>query len=198
MRILLVDDEALSRKAAAQFLEEELGHDVTECEHGLEAKNVLQKNDFPLIISDVRMPYMDGLDLLKHVKGVSQSTDFIVITGHGDLDTAVKALRYGAYDFIRKPIDVEELAAAISRSMERQALITENKELKQNKSKNDVSLSLETFVQNMKLPQDGFNLYKMEAKIIGKVLEMHNNNKNKAAQYLGISPQALRSRLKNI
>lgn len=197
MRILLVDDEPLSRKATAQFLEEELGHDITECEHGLEAKDVLQHNKFPLVISDIRMPHMDGLELLKHVKQVSANTDFVVITGHGDLDTAIKALRYGAYDFIRKPIDVEELAASISRSMERQALINENYELKQKKTKAGTALSLDTFIHNIQLPQNGFNLYQMEAKIIGKVLEMHNNNKSKAAQYLGISPQALRSRLKN-
>ncbi|BBM85185.1 response regulator [Candidatus Uabimicrobium amorphum] len=197
MRILLVDDEPLSRKATAQFLEEELGHDITECEHGLEAKDVLRDNKFPLVISDLRMPHMDGLELLKHVKQVSANTDFVVITGHGDLDTAIKALRLGAYDFIRKPIDVEELAASISRSMERQALINENYELKQKQTKTNV-LPLDAFIRNVQLPQNGFNLYEMEATIIGKVLEMHDNNKNKAAQYLGISPQALRSRLKYI
>ncbi|WP_372367775.1 response regulator [Candidatus Uabimicrobium sp. HlEnr_7] len=194
MRILLVDDEPLSRKATAQFLEEELGHDITECEHGLDAKNVLQKVSFPLIISDVRMPCMDGLALLKYVKEVTENTDFIIITGHGDLNTAIKALRYGAYDFIRKPIDIEELAASVSRSMERQALIVENKELKQKKQN---SATLNSFIDQIEFPQSGFDLYKMEAKIICKVLDVCNNDKKQAAKYLGISPQALNNRLKN-
>lgn len=132
MNILLVDDEELSREAIRDFIVEQLGHDVTECKNGLEAFDTWEKNYHPVIISDIRMPHMDGLTLLekikKHEKG--KHTDIVMITGYADVDSAVQALREGAYDYLQKPVNIEELALTLDRIEEHQTLISENHLLK--------------------------------------------------------------------
>lgn len=184
MKILLVDDEALSRKATASFLEEQLGHDIIECGNGYEAKMILEEQSFPLIISDIRMPKMDGLELLKYIKEeTSKSSDVVLITGHGDMDTAIKALRYGAYDFINKPIDVEQLAATVARSMERQALIIENQELKQ---KFQLKSLKNHFQISLQLSKNGLSLEQLNTVLVQELLSNFNNDKKQTADYLKI------------
>ncbi len=137
MEILLVDDEALSREAVAEFLEEQLGHKVLQKENGRVALEAFKKHDFSLVITDICMPECDGLEFLGQIKELPQgkNIDVVLMTGHGNMDTAIEALRKGAYDFLRKPINVEELAAIVDRSIEKQALICENQDLKDNFSK---------------------------------------------------------------
>ena len=132
MRILLIDDEELSLKAISGFLTYQLGHDVTECRDGGEALKLYKANTFPLVISDIRMPGIDGIELSRYIKGLpeSQFTDIVLITGFGNMDSAVQALRAGAYDFLLKPIDVEELATIVSRVEEHLSLLKENLDLR--------------------------------------------------------------------
>ncbi|UCH98109.1 MAG: sigma-54-dependent Fis family transcriptional regulator, partial [Candidatus Aminicenantes bacterium] len=132
MRILLIDDEELSLKAISGFLTHQLGHDVTECQDSGEALKLYQSHPFPLVISDIRMPGIDGIELSRYIKGLpgSQFTDIILITGYGNMDSAIQALRAGAYDFLLKPIDVEELASIVSRIEEHISLLKENIDLK--------------------------------------------------------------------
>lgn len=122
MNILLVDDERDVRKSLANFLAK-LGHTVTPAANGLEGLREFHNHTFDLVITDIRMPGMDGLELLRRLKQVERSSiDVIIITGHGDVDNAVKSLKFGAYDYLQKPIDVRELAITLERSAEYRAL----------------------------------------------------------------------------
>jgi len=132
MEILLVDDEELSRQAIATFLEGHLGHKVEECENGTDALAKFQAGEYHMVLTDIRMPGIDGLDLLRQLKALSKGrwVDVVMMTGYADIHTSVNALRGGAYDYLRKPIDVEELSEVVDRIAEHQMLIRENYELK--------------------------------------------------------------------
>lgn len=132
MRVLLVDDEKLSRKSIANFLSHFLGLDVDECDNVDFALSLWNEKRHSLIISDIKMPGRNGLELLKDIKSTPEGkfTDVIMITGHADFDTALQALRSGAWDYLKKPIDVEELATVIEKSQEHLNLLKENIQLK--------------------------------------------------------------------
>ena len=117
MRILLVDDDKLSRSSISKFLGTYLNHDVDEAESGPQALELYQQYPYPLVISDIRMPGISGLDLLKKINELDseQQTQTVLITGFGELEMAVKALRLGAYDFLEKPVNVDVLSEIIER-----------------------------------------------------------------------------------
>ncbi|MBM4307851.1 MAG: sigma-54-dependent Fis family transcriptional regulator [Deltaproteobacteria bacterium] len=122
MNILLVDDEPDVRKSLSNFLHK-LGHTITCAANGLEALQEFHSRDYELIITDIRMPGMDGLELMRRIKQVERSSvDILIITGHGDIDNAVKALKYGAYDYLHKPVNVRELAITLERASEYRTL----------------------------------------------------------------------------
>lgn len=133
MNILIVDDDKPSREAAGWFLRNR-GHLVIECGSGAEALDQVSGNDFPMVLSDIKMPGMSGLELLTAIKGLPGGwrTDVVLFTGYGDMPSAIQALRSGAYDYILKPVDAQELAATTERIAEHQALLRENKYLSQN------------------------------------------------------------------
>lgn len=149
MNILIVDDSSASRKAAGWFLRNR-GHQVTECSSGAEALVQIAANDFPMVLSDIKMPGMSGLELLTAIKGLPGGwrTDVVLFTGYGDMPTAIQALRAGAYDYILKPIDAQELAATANRIAEHQALLRENKYLAEN-MENEIKAA--TAEKNMEL-----------------------------------------------
>jgi DNA-binding NtrC family response regulator len=123
MRILLVDDEVIGLRATADFLIE-LGHQVTDCDDPRLALDNYYRDSYPLVLSDVRMPQMSGLELLKEIKSSpgADQTDVVLFTGFGDAESASEAIRSGAFDFIVKPFDVAELADLIERIDQRHAL----------------------------------------------------------------------------
>ncbi len=131
MRILLVDDDAQSRRAIAKFLRSYLGQQVDEVESGDEGFRLYLSQFYPLVISDIRMPGMNGIELLKKIKDHSTGKEsfIIMITGFGELKTAVEALRAGAYDYLQKPIDVDELAILVERIQETIKIKEQNKQL---------------------------------------------------------------------
>jgi len=131
MRILFVDDEPQGRQVISSYLERELGHEVTQSASGMEALELYRRTPFPMVLTDIRMPGMDGIELLRQIKASppGRSTDVLLITAHGDMETAISALREGAYDYLNKPVDLAELEAIVRRSAEHQALIHENFEL---------------------------------------------------------------------
>ncbi|SDF42441.1 sigma-54-dependent transcriptional regulator [Sporomusa acidovorans] len=133
MEMLLVDDDRHSREAVAWFLREQ-EHTVTECDHAEQALTKWKQADYPLILSDIQMPGMTGIDLAQAVTGQTDGwrTDVVLFTGYGDMKTAVAALRAGAYDYLLKPVDAQELAAIVQRVSEHQALLRENRELTEN------------------------------------------------------------------
>ncbi len=116
-RILIVDDDPISKKTVAHFLRRALGHDVTECSDGLEAIEEYRKNPFPIVISDIQMPRMNGLDLLREIKESPDGDDTIVIlmTGFAEVDSAIIALRDGAFDYLEKPVEAVTLSDLLIR-----------------------------------------------------------------------------------
>jgi len=118
VNILLVDDEPDVRRSLSRFLEK-LGHTVFCSGDGMAGLKDFHERRVDLLITDIRMPGMNGLELLRRIKKIEESpVDVIVITGHGDMDNAITALKYGAFDYLQKPINVRELAISIERSQE--------------------------------------------------------------------------------
>jgi two-component system, NtrC family, response regulator AtoC len=122
MRVLLVDDEPMSRHGVSFFLRVALDCEVVECENGAQALTRFRETPFPLVISDIRMPEMDGLELLREIRRLPSGADSAVIlmTGYADVDSAVTALREGAYDYLYKPVKTETLAAVLAKLQEDQ------------------------------------------------------------------------------
>jgi DNA-binding NtrC family response regulator len=133
MIILLVDDEKDIRNSLADFLTR-LGHQVLEASNGKEALDILQKEKVHMGLSDIRMPVMDGHELLSRIKSSPEIKDVVVIlfTGFGEIKEAVEAMRNGAYDYLIKPINVKELAITIDRISEYLALKQEHRQLTRN------------------------------------------------------------------
>lgn len=117
-QILIVDDESDIRRLLREMLAFE-GHEVAEAASGPEALERLSKVAFDLIVTDVRMPAMGGLELLRRVREASPSTEVIVATAYAELDTALECLRAGAFDLLRKPFNLQELFTCVSRALER-------------------------------------------------------------------------------
>ncbi|MFC1565011.1 sigma-54-dependent transcriptional regulator [candidate division KSB1 bacterium] len=133
MRILLVDDDDSIRISLSKFLSQ-LGHDVLDCENGERALTILSREPVHLVLSDIKMPRMDGHEMLSRIKKSDKLKNIIVVlfTGHGDIKGAVEAMRQGAYDYLLKPINVKELAIITNRINDYLALKEENIKLTSN------------------------------------------------------------------
>ncbi|MCR9136511.1 MAG: sigma-54 dependent transcriptional regulator [Alphaproteobacteria bacterium] len=127
--IHLVDDDDDLRHALAQGLELE-GLDVVVHQRAAPVLDALGRDEYGVVVSDIRMPGDDGLILLKKILAIDPSIPVILITGHGDVDLAVEAMRSGAYDFIEKPFAVSRLSAVIERALEKRRLVLENRTLR--------------------------------------------------------------------
>ena len=125
----LVDDDDDLRHALAQGLELE-GLDVTVHEKAAGVLDQLGRDDYGIVVSDIRMPGDDGMELLKKVLAIDPTYPVILITGHGDVQLAAEAMRLGAYDFIEKPFAVSRLSAVIERALEKRRLVMENRSLR--------------------------------------------------------------------
>lgn len=145
MKVLIVDDDMSSGAAVAEFIEEQLGYQISLCHSGDDALNLLQSDDYKMVISDMRMPGMSGIDLLKKIKETpeGESIEVVIMTGFGDMETSIEALRGGAYDYLLKPVNIEELAILIERVAENMRLKEENKDLKENFQKEISSVKRE-------------------------------------------------------
>jgi two-component system, NtrC family, response regulator HydG len=122
-RILVVDDEVGFRELCTDLLEEE-GYDTESATHGREALEVLTKapGSFHLVLSDINMPVMDGLQFLRAAKEAHPRLEVVLMTAYGGLQSALEALRFGAYDYITKPFTRDGLLAAVHRGIEKQKL----------------------------------------------------------------------------
>ncbi|MGQ9920412.1 MAG: sigma-54-dependent transcriptional regulator [Desulfobacca sp.] len=127
--ILIVDDDELVCLSLQELLRME-GYDVDSTLDGLEALQKLKSTKYSLIISDIRMPTLDGIELLKEVRGKNLDSFLIFITGHGHIDGAVEAIKLGAYDYITKPIDDVRLKLTIRRALEQKELLDSYENLK--------------------------------------------------------------------
>ena len=130
MNILLVDDDNDGRAYVGEFLRG-LGHRVMERRDGQDALKAFQDGVYHMVLTDLKMLGLTGIELLRALSSYAAGQDFdvVLLTGHGDMKSAIEALRAGAYDYLLKPVNVEELAAVTERVAERQALRRENKAL---------------------------------------------------------------------
>lgn len=129
-RVLVVDDEKFIRDILADFLTME-GFFVHTAEDGQQAVNELSRRTYDLVLSDLKMPRMGGLDLLEHISRHHPDTLTVIMTGFGTVETAIDAMKHGAYDYILKPFKVEEIVHVVTRGIEKQRLSTENLRLRE-------------------------------------------------------------------
>ena len=136
-KILIIEDEPSIRRVLVKILaEEDKSHKIDEAENGIEAINKIKKDSYDLIISDIKMPKVDGIEVLDlSVKNIPE-TPVIMISGHGDLDLAVESMKKGAFDYISKPPDLNRLLTTVRNALDRKKLVVENKLLRKKISKN--------------------------------------------------------------
>src|SRR5210317_56988 len=135
--ILIIEDEAAIRRVLVKILSEESDtYAVEEAEDGLVGIEKIKKDDFDLVLCDIKMPKMDGVEVLEAVKKIKPEIPIVMISGHGDLDTAVNTMRLGAFDYISKPPDLNRLLNTVRNALEKKTLVVENKRLKKKVSKN--------------------------------------------------------------
>ena len=130
-KILLIEDEEPIRRVLSKILtEENKGYDITESEDGKDGFLKLTKEDYDLVLCDIKMPKMDGVEVLQNVRENGIDIPFIMLTGHGNISTAVEAMKAGAFDFISKPPDLNRLLTSVRNALEIKNLVTENIKLK--------------------------------------------------------------------
>nr|WP_321225525.1 sigma-54 dependent transcriptional regulator [uncultured Psychroserpens sp.] len=135
-KILVIEDEASIRRVLVKILSEENdAYQVDEAEDGLVGIEKIKKEDFDLVLCDIKMPKMDGVEVLEAVKKIKPEIPMVMISGHGDLDTAVNTMRLGAFDYISKPPDLNRLLNTVRIALDTKVLVVENKMLKKKVSK---------------------------------------------------------------
>ncbi len=116
--ILIIDDEKSIRRTLREILEYE-GYKVEEAVDGLEGLSMLKERTFDAILLDIKMPKMDGLEVLDKIMQTNPDTPVIMVSGHGTIDTAVEAVKKGAYDFVAKPMDLNRLSISLRNALEK-------------------------------------------------------------------------------
>ena len=135
-KILVIEDEAAIRRVLVKILSEESkSYEVEAAEDGLMGIEMIKKTDYDLVLCDIKMPKMDGIEVLEAAKKIKPETAMVMISGHGDLDTAVKTMRMGAFDYISKPPDLNRLLNTVRNALDNTELVVENKRLKKKVSK---------------------------------------------------------------
>ncbi|MGQ2982568.1 sigma-54-dependent transcriptional regulator [Flavobacterium sp.] len=136
-KILIIEDEAAIRRVLGKILSEESDtYKVEEAEDGHAGLEKIKNDDYDLVLCDIKMPKMDGVEVLEAVKKIKPEIPFVMISGHGDIETAINTMRLGAFDYISKPPDLNRLLNTVRNALDRKVLVVENKMLKKKVSKN--------------------------------------------------------------
>ncbi|MBC7524249.1 MAG: sigma-54-dependent Fis family transcriptional regulator [Flavobacterium sp.] len=136
-KILIIEDEASIRRVLSKILSEESDtYQVEEAEDGVQGYEKIKNNDYDLVLCDIKMPKMDGEELLNAVKKIKPEIPMVMISGHGDMETAINTMRLGAFDYISKPPDLNRLLNTVRNALDKKQLVVENKILKKKVSKN--------------------------------------------------------------
>ncbi|MEE9457186.1 MAG: response regulator, partial [bacterium] len=128
-KVLVVDDEPIKRAVLEDELRE-AGYDVAAASNPLEAESILEKSNFDVVLTDLRMPGQDGINFLRELKEKRPEQNVIVMTAYGTVETAVEAMKSGAFDYIQKPFSTEELLLKLDRLLRYEGLSNENKALR--------------------------------------------------------------------
>ncbi|MDP5076850.1 MAG: response regulator, partial [Nonlabens sp.] len=135
--ILVIEDESAIRRVLVKILaEESKTYKVFEAEDGLIGIEMVRDQDYDLVLCDIKMPKMDGVEVLEAIKKIKPEIPVVMISGHGDLETAVNTMRLGAFDYISKPPDLNRLLNTVRNALDRKKLFVENTILKKKVSKN--------------------------------------------------------------
>jgi DNA-binding NtrC family response regulator len=135
-KILIIEDEEPIRRVLARILtEENESYQVEVAEDGVIGLDKIKSNEYDLILCDIKMPRMDGVELLEAVKKIDSEIPIVMISGHGDMETAINTMRLGAFDYISKPPDLNRLLNTVRNALDKKKLVVENKILKKRVSK---------------------------------------------------------------
>mgnify|MGYP001419658586 CR=1 FL=1 len=135
-KILIIEDEESIRRVLVRILnEEDSNFEIYEASDGKKGLESISKEKFDLVLCDIKMPKIDGIELLQRTRKKNSSLPFIMLTGHGNIETAVESMKLGAYDFISKPPDLNRLITSVRNALEKKELVTENKILRKKVAK---------------------------------------------------------------
>ena len=150
-KILIIEDEAPIRRVLNKILSEENDtYSVQEAEDGLQGIELVKNEDFDLILCDIKMPKMDGVEVLEAIKKIKPEIPMVMISGHGDLETAIQTMRLGAFDYISKPPDLNRLLNTVRNALDKKQLVVENKILKKKVSKNNEMIGESEAISHIK------------------------------------------------
>ena len=154
-KILIIEDEAAIRRVLTKILSEENDtYQVEEAEDGVVGFEKIKNNDYDLVLCDIKMPKMDGVEVLEAVKKIKPEIPMVMISGHGDMETAINTMRLGAFDYISKPPDLNRLLNTGSNALDKKQLVVENKILKKKVSKNYEMIGESDAINHIKLMID--------------------------------------------
>jgi DNA-binding NtrC family response regulator len=136
-KILIIEDEAAIRRVLVKILSEENNtYLVEEAEDGLVGMEKIKDDEYDLVLCDIKMPKMDGIEVLEAIRKIKPEVPVVMLSGHGDLDTAVNTMKLGAFDYISKPPDLNRLLNTVRNALDRKKLVVENTQLKKKVGKN--------------------------------------------------------------
>ena len=200
--ILVIDDERSIRNTLKEILEYEK-FTVDMAEHGVEGLEMYKKSTYDIVLCDIKMPEMDGLELLEKIFEEEGDAQVIMISGHGNIDNAVEAIKKGAYDFIEKPLDLNRLLITIRNALDKSTLITETKVLKKKVSKGYEMIGESKAIQHVQEIID--KVAPTDAKVLitgsngtGKELvarSLHENSTRASAPFIEVNCAAIPSEL---
>ena len=150
LRVLLVDDEVVFTENMSSLLTTR-GYQVTAVNHGESAIQALEEKEFDVVVLDLKMPGMDGMATLKEIKKLGLFTETLILTGHGAVDTALEAVKLGAYDYLTKPCEIDELAEKIEGARKK----------KDNGERKDLDEKIQKVVES---PKSAFSLFRKKKK----------------------------------
>ena len=148
-QILIIDDEKAIRKTLSEILSYE-GYKIDDAENGEEGLKKIKEKSYDVILCDIKMPKVDGLEFLEKAKEINPDVPIIMISGHGTIETAVEAVKKGAFDYVAKPPDLNRLLITIRNAMDKQTLVTETKVLKRKVSKVQEMIGESTALKKIK------------------------------------------------
>ena len=164
-KILIIEDEAAIRRVLTKILSEENdSYLVEDAEDGLAGLEKIKNNDYDLVLCDIKMPKMDGVEVLEAVKKLKPEIPMVMISGHGDMETAIQTMRLGAFDYISKPPDLNRLLNTVRNALDKKQLVVENKILKNKVSKSYEMIGESEAINHIKMMVD--KVAKTEARVL--------------------------------
>jgi two-component system, NtrC family, nitrogen regulation response regulator NtrX len=167
-KILIIEDEVAIRRVLTKILSEEsVTYQVEDAEDGLQGLEKIKNNDYDLVLCDIKMPKMDGIELLEAVKKIKPEIPMVMISGHGDMETAIHSMKLGAFDYISKPPDLNRLLNTVRNALDKKQLLVENKILKKKVNKNYEMIGNSEAINHIKLMVDKVALTEARVLITG-------------------------------